>query len=121
MSRLSGSIFYANGLFSTVLCWKLAWSWKKNSSHWAKTERAAASLMPPDPYLKKKLLAIAWAVCVCSCGEMRALALGPRPFDHPNHEFRFQAILVLVLLTRPHRTNTINGNSDFLFVVCCAV
>ncbi|XP_060809396.1 gustatory receptor for sugar taste 64a-like [Amyelois transitella] len=91
-ARLSGAIFYANGLLSQILCWRLVSSWKILSQHWKKVENTSLYL-PPDPRIGKRVLFVTCFVAVCAFVEHMLSMMSATGFSIPPEQYFERYIL----------------------------
>lgn len=69
VARLSGSIFYANGLISLILTWRFIGSWDDLSQHWLRNELSSGLNIASDKYIKRNVIIITIFVSVCAIGK----------------------------------------------------
>nr|QMS80374.1 gustatory receptor [Histia rhodope] len=94
VARLSGSIFYANGLLSLALSWRLITSWSSVHSYWIKTELNRSLFLPPDVHIKKRVIFITSLVVTCALGEHILSMISAIGFRCPPSEYMEKYILV---------------------------
>lgn len=69
MARLSGFIFYGNGLLSHLLCWKIVRKLRIFSDYWLIVENTGC-IVSPDPTIKKRLVYVSYFVATCALGKL---------------------------------------------------
>ncbi|XP_013148433.1 PREDICTED: gustatory receptor for sugar taste 64a-like [Papilio polytes] len=69
VARLSGSIFYANGLISLILTWRFIGSWDDLSQHWLRNELSSGLNIASDKYIKRNVIIVTIFVSVCAIVE----------------------------------------------------
>ncbi|XP_013163288.1 PREDICTED: gustatory receptor for sugar taste 64a-like [Papilio xuthus] len=69
VARLSGSIFYANGLISLILTWRFIGAWDCLSQHWLRNDLLTGLNVESDKYIKRKIIFVTTFVSVCAIVE----------------------------------------------------
>ncbi|KAM3960170.1 gustatory receptor for sugar taste 64a-like [Aphomia sociella] len=92
-ARLSGAIFYCNGLLSLILSWKLIYSWKWLSVRWTKMETMSTLNIVSDRNIRRRVLFVSYLVGVCACIEHMLSMMSATGFDIPPEEYFERYIL----------------------------
>ncbi|GBP26081.1 Gustatory receptor for sugar taste 64a [Eumeta japonica] len=66
--RLSGAIFYGNGLFSLLLMWRLASRWRDIARRWINVEESAFLNIVRDRALRRHMIMVTAILGVCTVG-----------------------------------------------------
>ncbi|XP_053600736.1 gustatory receptor for sugar taste 64a-like [Plodia interpunctella] len=86
-ARLSGAIFYTNGLLSQILSWRLIASWKRLSHHWLRVEITSLHL-PQDQKIRRRVVIVTCFVAVCAMSEHMLSMMSATGFTiHPEEYF----------------------------------
>ncbi|XP_059049450.1 gustatory receptor for sugar taste 64a-like [Achroia grisella] len=92
-ARLSGAIFYCNGLLSLILSWKLISSWKWMSKRWEKMETTSTLRIECDPKIRRRVIFVTNLVGLCACIEHMLSMMSATGFQIPPESYFKKYIL----------------------------
>ncbi|XP_046974790.1 gustatory receptor for sugar taste 64a-like [Vanessa cardui] len=92
MARLSGLIFYGNGLFSLILSWKFVNKWKTLSIDWLKMETGEINF-PPDVTIRRRVIFVVTFVALLAIAEHTLSMISATGLDCPFNEYFERYIL----------------------------
>nr|QYF65461.1 gustatory receptor 4 [Pieris rapae] len=93
IARLSGSIFYGNGLLSMLITWKLARKWPSLSKVWLELETKCSLHFPPNAKIRRRLLFVVGYTVFCAFVEHVLSMMSSTGLDCPLQEYFERYIL----------------------------